>query len=173
MTTYSDPAVVNQKNLDEITFSSDDSEDQPVFDINWETIDSRPSSENSQVKPFKSLPPASKDPKTTNVANSMTNLQITTDESEVETCQVAEDVDQIVAFFPEKKQSTIRVMKEVIDEFAIVDDEDVLGESETNQKCPPTSKENFESSDTIPEKRGGRRTKSKPCLLYTSDAADE
>merc|ERR1712223_46014 len=57
-------------------------------------------------------------------------------------------------------------MKEVIDEFAIVDEDEVLEESETNQKSRQnTSKgEDLESSDSsvIPEKRGGRRTKSKP-----------
>ena len=39
------------KNLDEITFSSsEDSQDGPILNINWDTIDSRPTSENGQVK---------------------------------------------------------------------------------------------------------------------------
>ena len=43
--------LVNIKNLDEVTFSSDDSQDEPPLNINWENIESRPSSVNSQQEP--------------------------------------------------------------------------------------------------------------------------
>ena len=107
--------IIELKNLDEITFSSsEDSQEQPILNINFLT-DSRPTSENSQVKTAE-------------------NISQNKPSENISQMKSAENISQIKSANSTKtkqltKKRPSRVMKEVVDEFAgyaSVDEEAVI-----------------------------------------------
>ena len=125
--------IIELKNLDEITFSSsEDSQEQPILNINFLT-DSRPTSENSQVKTAENI---SQNKPSENISQMKSAESISQNKplENISQMKSAENISQIKsANSTQTKQLTkkrpSRVMKEVVDEFAgyaSVDEETVI-----------------------------------------------
>ena len=125
--------IIELKNLDEITFSSsEDSQEQPILNINFLT-DSRPTSENSQVKTAENI---SQNKPSENISQmkSAENISQNKPSENISQMKSAENISQIKSANSTKtkqltKKRPSRVMKEVVDEFAgyaSVDEEAVI-----------------------------------------------
>ena len=125
--------IIELKNLDEITFSSsEDSQEQPILNINFLT-DSRPTSENSQVKTAENI---SQNKPSENISQmkSAENISQNKPSENISQMKSAENISQIKSANSTKtkqltKKRPSRVMKEVVDEFAgyaSVDEEAII-----------------------------------------------